>query len=215
MLNIAVNEYDLYEGAYNRLLNRYQADTEMDARATVKKLLFLGIKKINAKPDKKHFTRQEIEFDFQEIELILACIGLLTPVEFMQIFPIDKDYKGHKWQSKDYFYTRDYIQKLPQNEAIGENVQHFLWEYMNTTISIFIVQLMESINNLRKLDGLPSLAEEWATKNSIKTYTSHTDQKGREFLIDGETSRSIRLKPKRHLHVVGMNKSGTNFSLPN
>ena len=75
------------------------------------------------------------------------------------MFPIDKDYKGNKWGLKDYFYTRDYINGLEQDKPIGEEILKFLWEYQNKDITDFNVCCMEAMSNLRKLDGLPSLAE--------------------------------------------------------
>ncbi len=77
---------------------------------------------------------------------------------------------------KDYFYTKDYINKLNQNDPIGnENILDFLWAYTNDDIFEFVMNSMESLNNLRKLNGEPSLMKEFFCKNGIETYTLNTD----------------------------------------
>jgi len=196
-------KHEVYERAYNRLLKKYAVDSGMDAKVTMKKLLFLGVKKLIARPERESFTREEAESDFSEAQIIMAYMRLLTPKEFMQLFPVEKDFKGHKWHFKDYFYTQDYIRKLPQGEPIGDEVLHFMWEYTNWDITEFNVYVMGCISNLRRLEGKTSLAEEWANINGLKTYTMHKDSKGREFLFDKETGKTTRVRRKvKHIKVV-------------
>jgi len=65
-------------------------------------------------------------------------LGWLTPSEFMTISPIEKEYNGHKWGFKDYFYTRDYINTLDPSKPIGqEEALHFIW---NTITGILLIQ---------------------------------------------------------------------------
>lgn len=169
----------------NRLLERYKSNPT-DAEAAIKKYILLGVKNIITRHEPEVITMKLAELYLQEMQLITSAMASITPKEFMQLFPITKDFDGHKYQFKDYFYTRDYVNKLPQDKPIGENIHHFLWEYMNHDITEFLVKLMETVSNLRKLEGLPSLAEQWAADNGIKTYTIYTDHKGNQFLFDNE-----------------------------
>lgn len=197
--------HEMYERAYNRLLERYKSNPE-DAKAAIKKLMFLGVKRIITRHEPALITQELADLYFQQIQVIIGAMALLIPKEFIQLFPITKDYNGHKYQSKDYFYTMDYVNKLPRNEPIGENINEFLWKYMNNDITEFMVKSMQAVSNLRRLEGLPSLSEQWTADNGIKTYSMHTDHKCNQFLIDRETGKTMRVKPRRHLHVVKCKK---------
>ena len=70
-------------------------------------------------------------------------MGTLKPKEFMELYPIPKEYDGHKYEIKDYFYTRDYIKGLEQENPIGTEVFNLLWEYQNRDLIHFNVNFME------------------------------------------------------------------------
>jgi hypothetical protein len=127
----------------------------------------------------------------------------LTPNEFINIFPITKDYDGNRWQSKDYFYTMDYIRQMNSNEPIGEKINEFLWEYHNWNISMFVVNMMSIASDLRRLDTGKGIMEEFCDENNIKTYTLHTNNQGKQFLIDNETGKKTKVKRSaKHLKVI-------------
>lgn len=191
-------KYDMYLNAFQKAAEAYREN--QNAEHFVKKLIVYGVKAINAKPESKNMTYNETINDFLFVSTILGLIETLTPNEFMNLFPIDKEYKGHKWGIKDYFYTRDYINSLNPNEPIKDALT-FIWEYTNQEIARFNVFVMNCISNLRKLQGKPSLMEEWADMNGVKTYTMHKDQKGREFLFDNESGKTIRIKKKLPKHM--------------
>jgi hypothetical protein len=182
----------------------YKRNPDNESRHILKRIIYYGVKAVNTTPEPEHITREAAETNFQFISIIKDLMALLTPIEFMQMFPIEKDYKGHRWGFKDFFYTRDYINGLEQGKPIGGEILNFLWEYQNKDITEFNISSMEALSNLRKLDGLPSLAEEFADEMGLKTYTVHTDSKGREFLIDKDTGKTMRVKKSkpRYLKLV-------------
>lgn len=177
---------------------------DKEARLLLRRIIFYGVKAVNTKPEPEYITKEAAEADFQFISIIKDLMALLTPVEFMHIFPIDKDYKGYKWGLKDYFYTRDYINGLVLDKPIGKQILNFLWEYQNKDITDFNVCTMETMSNLRKIEGLPSLAEEFANAMGLKTYTEYKGSKGQRFLIDRQTGKTMRVKkPKpRYLKLM-------------
>lgn len=128
----------------------------------IKKTVFNGVKMIVTGQGENLKNYDDTETQFQLISHVKSLIGYLTPREFMQLFPIRKDFNGHKWQSKDYFYTRDYIEKLDPNIPIDEQEDPlmFIWEYANWDITEFNVNLMGYLSDLRQLEGYPSLATE-------------------------------------------------------
>lgn len=196
--------YDLYLNAFHNTVNQYaEAPNIHDRKMHIKRAVFYGVKAIILKEKPKYITRQIAELNFQFGSTIRLLIGLLTPSEFMTIFPIEKEYNGHKWGFKDYFYTRDYINTLDPSKPIGqEEALHFIWEYHNWDITEFNVELMGYLSDLRQLEGYPSLAEEWAEMNGIETHTVHEDDKGNTYIIkDGKTLKLGKPRP-RHLRVV-------------
>jgi len=195
-------KHELYRKAFFNTV--FDADIKNPDPAAVKKLIFYGIKILSTKPEPS--TIEEAEINFQLADTIQRLIGLLAPAEFVNLFPITKEYDGQRWGVKDYFYTRDYINGLP-DEPIGniETVMKFLWEYHNKDIHSFLVKIMCNASAVRKFQGQKSIMEEWADMNGITTYTMHTDQKGKRYLVDRKTGKSFRVKKKmpRYLRPVG------------
>lgn len=111
----------LYLKAFQNTAKAYSENQQQDPSPFIKKLIVYGIKAVNTKPEPKTLTHEEAISDFQFATVILDLIGTLTPGEFMNLFPIEKEYKGHRWQMKDYFYTMDYIKGLDPLKPIGED----------------------------------------------------------------------------------------------
>jgi hypothetical protein len=199
------NKHEIYMRAYLESLTKILQE-ESGTLEYVKRTVFYGVKAIITRPRSEYITREEVEQRFKMINIIQDCMGLLTPREFMNIFPVTKEYDGHKWEIKDYFYTMNYINTLDSNVPIGtgDKILDFLWKYYNRDILMFCVESMICASDLRKLEGYPSLLEEWATENGIKTYSMHTDSKGNQFLLDRETGTTTKVsKPRpKHLKVV-------------
>lgn len=187
-------KHELYKQAYTKLLNGYTENPNQDEAAIVNKLIVYGIKAIVTRPDPEIKTWEDSQYYFGFADGIIKLISVLTPSEFMNIFPIGKDYTGHKWEMKDYFYTRDYIRTLDPNKRLGENALGFLWEYMNDDINDFNVEVMGYVSDLRRMQGESSLMDEFAQIMGLKTYTKYTDEKGREFILDKENGKTIRVK---------------------
>ncbi|KEI94094.1 phage infection protein (plasmid) [Clostridium botulinum A2B7 92] len=204
------NELNLiYYNAFYNALKEY-ADTLRkdpkhyeDKTYLLKKVIFYGVKSVNT--EEPTAVRKEKEIDnFNLIFVLNDMMALLTPREFVNLFPIKKDFNGHKFCAKDYFYTKDYINKLNQNDPIGnENILDFLWAYTNDDIFEFVMNSMENLNNLRKLNGEPSLMQEFFRKNGIETYTLNTDLNENEH-SSNNTDTVLKAKNNRvkHLRII-------------
>ena len=59
------------------------------------------------------------------------------------------------------------------------------------------------MSDLRRLEGYPSIASEWADMEGIKTMTLHEGVNGKDFFID-EQGKVIKINKNRpkHLKVV-------------
>ncbi|KPU43011.1 hypothetical protein OXPF_34430 [Oxobacter pfennigii] len=192
-----VDRHDLYINAFFNTLEAYGREPDQNIKPLIKKLIVYGVKAINTKKKPEYITEEGETADFQFAEIIKDCIGALTPREFMNLFPIDKDYDGHKYGAKDYFYTMDYIRGLGIDKPIGEEVTDFLWDYMNAEIHEFLAISFSFVSNLRHLTGQKGIAEEWLEMNGITTYTMHKDSQGKEYMIDNQTGKTIRIKKPR------------------
>ena len=156
-------------------------------------MIVYGVKEVNTKKDRESITQKEAESDFEYVGIIKSFMGSLTLVEFMELFPIDKDFKGHKYETKDYFYTRDYLKGLDPDKPLGKEIDELLWEYTNREIRMFNVRLIGSMSNLRRLAGQPDMMEELG----LKTYTMHTDPKGKQFFLDKEIGKTTKVRKAR------------------
>lgn len=197
-----MSKYDLYLNAYIRTVKNFDPykDNSTDA---IKKAVFYGVKAINNKPKREGLIEQEIINEFNFISEIKTLMSVLTPKDFTNVFPIEKEYKGHKWGFKDYFYTRDYISKLDPNKIIGggENILEFLFEYHNWEISRFVVASMGCISDYNRLHGESTFMDDFAETMGLDTYTVYKDDKGNDFIIDdGRTVKLEKPKPRRPKH---------------
>nr|DAT54052.1 MAG TPA: hypothetical protein [Caudoviricetes sp.] len=197
-----MSKYDLYLNAYIRTVKNFDPykDNSTDA---IKKAVFYGVKAINNKPKREHLIEEEIVNEFNFISGVKALMSVLTPKEFTNMFPIEKDYDGDKYQMKDYFYTRDYISKLDSNRPIGndERILEFLWEYHNWDISFFVIASTRCISDYNRLHGEPTFMDDFAETMGLDTYTVYRDDKGNDFIIDdGRTVKLEKPKPRRPKH---------------
>lgn len=193
----------LYFENFRDNFEKYQKE-EKD-RDIIKKLSFYGVNIVKGFFRKQNQSLEENIDRFHFISLIKNIMGELTPNEFMNVFPISKDYKGHKWGMKDYFYTKKYIDSLEVDKPIGseDEILKFLWEYHNWDITEFVVESMSCISDFNTLQGEQTLIEGFAQTIGIDLYEVHEDGKGNKFLIDKKGNATKISKPRpRYLKVV-------------
>lgn len=148
---------------------------------------------------------QSSDLRFRIYNALFSFMGELYPSEFERIFPIEKVFDGHKYESKDYFYTKKILNSMPQDKTIGEdNITGLLWDYQNPHTRELLVSYMRVIDDLRSLQGKPSMMEEFAQRNGITTYTKFTAPNGKEYMRDNDTGKTFRVRKPRpeHLRVV-------------
>ena len=186
----------LYADAIVRTLERLKAapeDKQENLRA-----IFYGVKLIGV-TDNRALSAEGAYSRFWMIEAIKARMNSITPRELMQLFPVKKEYKGHKWGSKDYFYTMDVLRQHGLDKPMGGDVDDLLWNYMNSAIGEFVVASLGAMDELRRHSGEQSLIEEFAERNGMKLprYTMSKDKQGRRWLTNDETGGRQRVKVKR------------------
>ncbi len=166
----------------------------------IKKLVFCGIRYVNIQRAHDTGTLEEAEGFYKFITAISDFIGYLTPNEFMSVFPVSKEYDGHKYECKDYFYTMKYLNTLERDKPIKEqssdngSVIDFLWEYHNWEIRRFAVTLITSLSRLQKLQGQPTVTDKLFDMLSIESLTLY-ESNGKQFLLNTNGKTVAVYKP--------------------
>lgn len=194
------NKLSLYKKAFINVVESNKDNLE--DLELMKKLIFYGVKVVCHKEAPIDYQGAYSEFEFHSV--LKQMIETITPTDFMEIFPIKKDYSGHKYGMKDYYHTTEYLKTIDLDKPI-QNALEFMMRYWNDDINELNLKMIMNLSHLRRMQGAPSLAEEWAYMNDIPTYTMHTDNAGNEYLLDqyGKTQKVERAKPKpRHLKLV-------------
>ncbi|GKT04297.1 hypothetical protein [Furfurilactobacillus entadae] len=120
-----------------------------------RKVIYYEVKRTNF-----GYRNRDSEADLRAMFHVVEILKHYTPREFMNIFPVDKDYlkPGADW--KDYFSTMRMIHKQGIDELIKEPYE-FLTDYMNNETMLFIVRLTVSISHQRERQGGKSLLSEF------------------------------------------------------
>ncbi|WPX08239.1 hypothetical protein [Anaerocellum danielii] len=176
---------------------------EEDAAKLIPKLAFYYVKYLTTRTEPEFVTEQEAKDSLFFYWLVLQMFSLMTPNQFVNVFPIKKFYKGHKYGIKDYNTTKAMLSKVDMDKPIGDKVIEFLWEYVNDDIEEFLVKYMILTSCIRRFEGKTTLAEEMAKDLGIKTYKLCQDSQGKKFLFDVQTGKTLRVRERpKHLKVI-------------
>lgn len=165
MTNLYINYLDGFISNIEKYQEHLRESPNLEDDKHIKKLyikrsIFYGVKAVINGP-KDDFPLNKASTNFEFANTIANLMGSLKPKEFINIFPINKEYDGHKYQSKDYFYTKKYMDSLNQSKPIGEEILHLLWEYQNMDITLFNIKMMGYMDDMRRLRGKPNVIEEF------------------------------------------------------
>lgn len=143
----------IYSEAFHRFLHKNQPETITKwPEDKMKQYIFLGIKAYGVEfaRRKKRPSVQGITSRYAELSAIMQSIGMMTPKQLQQMFPISKTYDGDKYQMKDYYYTLHALEKVGMDKPVGTEMEaaHLLWDYQNTEISFFLMAYMGCIEDM-------------------------------------------------------------------
>lgn len=148
----------------------YEAARGKNDRSSNMKALFNGVMAVNTLPYQNSYTKGQIEEGLPLIDEVYQLVQQATPKQIMQAFPVHKEFDGEKTGCKDYFYTREYLKKIPLDKPIGENIHDFLWEYYNWNVMM--------IDNIRYT--YHSQQERLKEEEKAKQFSKALDEKGEE-----------------------------------
>lgn len=164
-----------------------------------KKLAVYVVKYLIGFHKPKNPTLKVAESNLNFVFMVDDFLGTFTPREFMQVFPVDKIYDGEKSETKDYFYTMNYLKSLEMDKPIGrENLSEFLWDYMNRTMWRFSAVKMEFLADVQRARGEKDWFQQFAEENDLTLYESFSDGSG-EYMQNQKTGEIQKVIPhKRH-----------------
>lgn len=149
----------LWQRAYQRKLKQIcDENCSLPSEQQLEQLIFYGIKCYG-----KWFEKPENSVPwvaYQEIHSILDLMKHITPRQLMTMFPIDKDFDGHKYECKDYFYTNEFLSTIDMDQPIEEPFE-FLWDYWNNETSCFLLNVMQAMSDIRKEQVGKGIMEEF------------------------------------------------------
>lgn len=95
---------------------------------------------------------EECNWEMQKawVSMLDETLKQLTPLQFAQVFPITKEYKGHTWGSKDYYTVTDWIgENVGWNNKIPDGIE-FLLEYLNINVQLTAVRIMDILGKFHQ-----------------------------------------------------------------
>ena len=204
---IAVNKEELYKNAFTNELHK-EVTTIQEIRDNLKQIVYYSVKYINQKDRRDlQFTWEQAELEFSLICQIKDTMKKLTLDEFINIFPIPKEYDGEKYGVKDYYYAIKTFGEYNYDEPIGENLEEILWDTMNLDIFTFNAYLFSVMSALRRFQGEKGLMEEFLDEQGIETFTMN-ESAGKKYLQSNKTGKTVPVKAVKkrkpvYLKVVG------------
>lgn len=188
----------------NAAVDLAHRQNDQDEKEFSKKFIFLMTKALASRIERK-ISYEDSQSLLNVMLSITDMMAGLTPMEFMQVFPIPKEYDGNKYGVKDYFSTMEYVRGFPQDGPIGqEDILGFLMEYYNPDVLKFNVRMVSVISDIREMEGQMRVAEEFAAENGIPTYSFYEKEGIMVNRQTGEVTKVHRPKTRipKYMRVV-------------
>lgn len=103
-------------------------------------------------------------FQFSLTENIMHLLEGLTPNQVYRLFPIEKEYKGHRLEVKDYYYCIQEASKMGLDKIMAsDDVEHYVMECNTnrfiTSVGVGLMILASDYNNWDVGDVMSKLKE--------------------------------------------------------
>ena len=143
---------------------------------------------------------EESQATFNLIDAIFTIMGYIKLKNLVITFPVTKDFDGHKWECKDYFYTMDVLSNMDWDKPVGrDNISELLWDYQNDDLREAYVEFMCATSAIYRLRTDKSIAEQFCDDIGIPTYTINKET---GVVMDNQTGQTTRLKSRSNLQIV-------------
>lgn len=141
--------------------------------------------------------------------LAKELLSQLTPREFIQDFPIKKEYDGERWQCADFFSSWEQLSVFdldtPFHAQTGD-VLEVIEGYQNRWIMLYVVSTFCIVSRLGEVNGDSDLFTGFCEEQGIEPperYTMHTDSNGKRYMMDSKgRSMPVRKAKPHYMKVV-------------
>lgn len=175
------------------------------------KIAFAGIKYINTLRELRrenarmgtgyNQTLKESKEIFNVIDAIFMVMGYISLKNLVITFPITKDFDGHKWECKDYFYTMEELSKLDWDKPVGRDyISELLWDYENDDLRHAYIDYTTCMSAIYRSQTGRGITETWLEDLGVPSYTFNDDISVMQNRQTGEITK-ISTKPS-HLQIV-------------
>lgn len=145
-------------------------------------------------------TLAEEKVRFTVIDDIFTILGCLTLRNFVVTFPIEKYYKGEKWEEKDYFSTIEVLSKMNWDKPIGrDELSELLWDYYNADLRHAYMEYTSAMSAIYKAQTGRGIAETWCDNMGIPTFT---EDKETGIMKNNRTGDIMKSKKVSHIQIV-------------
>ena len=145
-------------------------------------------------------TLKQNQYRFQMIDSIFGVLGCLTLQNFVITFPIEKYYKGAKWEEKDYFYTMEVLKDMDWDKPIGrDKLLELLWDYENEELRHAYIEFTTAASTILRAQTGKGISETWCDNMGIPTYT---EDKETGTMKNNRTGDIMKPKKTSHIQIV-------------
>lgn len=150
--------------------------------------------------DRKRTLKEE-QVRFTVIDSIFTVLGCLTLRNFVVTFPIEKYYKGAKWEEKDYFYTMDVLKDMDWNGPIGRDKlsEELLWDYYNADLRHAYMEYTSAMSAIYKAQTGRGLMEKFFEDRGVPTYTMDRET---GIMKNNQTGDIMKPQNVSHIQIV-------------
>lgn len=147
---------------FSRATKQAENELTQGKREGIKRAVYAGVRFYNLHDYNGSETNPFKRYETWTV--VIDLISLLTPVELIEMFPINKVYDGDRWEVKDYFYTMGEINKLSLKKPLGNAAIDLLMDYENEHLRTFVVNGMCVISGMARFKTGPSLIDQFVRK---------------------------------------------------
>lgn len=145
-------------------------------------------------------TLEEEQVRFTVIDGIFTILGCLRLRNFVNTFPIEKYYKGDKWEEKDYFSTMEVLSKMNWDRPVGrDELSELILDYYNADLRHAYIEYSNAMSAIYKAQTGKSIAEKFFEVRGVPTYTMDKES---GIMMDNKTGDIMKMDKVSHMHIV-------------
>lgn len=145
-------------------------------------------------------TLEEEQVRFAVIDSIFTILGCLTLRNFVTAFPIEKYYKGDKWEEKDYFSTMEVLSKMDWDKPIGrDELSELLWDYYNADLRHAYMEYTSAMSAIYKAQTGKGIMGKFLGDRGVPVYTMDRET---GIMKDSQTGDIMKMDKVSHIHIV-------------